>query len=80
MYTLFPSLMKGQALQPLQKNFTPFNRGGGPLIQTFLARVVFGAFCHNKTPFDPLTGGLKVYMAKNENHPRVLFDSLNEAI
>ena len=57
------------------------------------ARVVLGAFCHNKPTYIFLfhqkhrltspTRGLKKgphhYMAKNENHPRGSLDSLNEA-
>ena len=57
------------------------------------ARVVLGAFCHNKPTYiflfhqkhrlAPPTGGLKKrtphYMAKKKNHPRGLFDSINEA-
>ena len=55
--------------------------------------MVLGAFCHNKPPYNflfhqkhcltPPTMGLKKwtphYMAKNENHPRGLCDSLNKA-
>ena len=67
------------------------SRGRGDYSKLFLARVVFGAFCHNKSPYiffsknsvwPPYRGSEKRtphYVAKNENHHRGSFDSLNEA-
>ena len=80
--------------QKLPKGQYSENHGrGGDHSKLLLARMVLGVVWYIKNAnifekvqnwiFTPRTRGLKLrpphYMAKNENHARVLFDSLNEA-